>query len=151
MPTIEATIFIARPVEDVFAFVADQHNAPRWQKGLLEVRRTTEGPVGVGTRHDFVRKVMGRMMVASNEYIAYEVNEQVAFKAISGPMQFEARYLTEPSQGQTRLTCRMELEKGKGLFGLMLPLIARSIRKDMRNSFITLKDLLEKSTAASPR
>ena len=31
---------IDRTIEEVFAFVADQMKAPRWQKGLLEVRRT---------------------------------------------------------------------------------------------------------------
>ncbi len=50
----ETTVEIARPVEEVFAFVADQTHAPQWQAGLHEVRRLTEGPVGVGTEHEFV-------------------------------------------------------------------------------------------------
>jgi hypothetical protein len=40
---------VDRPAGDVFAFVSDQLNAPRWQRGLHEVRRTTDGPIGVGT------------------------------------------------------------------------------------------------------
>ena len=147
MTTIEATVFIDRPVEDVFAFVGDQHNAPRWQKGLVEVRKTTEGPIGLGTRHDFSRKVMGRMMVAGNEYTAYELNKRIAFKTTSGPMKLQACYRTEASGTGTQLTCTMELDKGSGLFGLLLPLIVRSIRKDMRLNFVTLKGLLEQKTA----
>jgi hypothetical protein len=67
MTTIETSTFIRRSVADVFAFVGDQHNAVRWQKGLVEVRRATDGPIGVGTRHSFVRTIMGRKMEAQNE------------------------------------------------------------------------------------
>ena len=41
---------ISQPVAEVFAFVADQTNAPQWQNGLHEVRRLTEGPIGVGSQ-----------------------------------------------------------------------------------------------------
>lgn len=40
---VEESITINRAIEEVFAFVADQTNAPRWQSGLLEARRTTKG------------------------------------------------------------------------------------------------------------
>ena len=32
---------VDRPAAEVFAFVSDQLNAPHWQRGLHEVRRTT--------------------------------------------------------------------------------------------------------------
>ena len=69
MIKVEDSVVIERPVEDVFAYVADQTNAPHWQAGLVEVRRTTDGPVGVGARHTAVRTFMGRRMEVSNEYV----------------------------------------------------------------------------------
>ncbi|MBA2513779.1 MAG: SRPBCC family protein [Solirubrobacterales bacterium] len=60
MIDLETTVEISRPVTEVFAFVADQTNAPRWQGGLHEVRRLTEGPLGVGTEHEFIRRFAGR-------------------------------------------------------------------------------------------
>jgi hypothetical protein len=36
---------VERPAADVFAFVGDHLNAPRWQRGLHEVRRITERPI----------------------------------------------------------------------------------------------------------
>ena len=41
---IQTRIDIARPAAEVFDFVADQTNAPRWQQGLSEVRRITPPP-----------------------------------------------------------------------------------------------------------
>ena len=39
---VESVIEVARSSDDVFAFVADQTNAPRWQSGIIEVRRLTD-------------------------------------------------------------------------------------------------------------
>lgn len=55
MIDVEESVGIGRPVDVVFAFIADQTNAPQWQDGLLEVRRTSDGPLGVGTRRVAVR------------------------------------------------------------------------------------------------
>ena len=49
MVAVEKMITINRPVEEVFAYVSDLQNSPLWQKGLLEARRITEGPLGLGT------------------------------------------------------------------------------------------------------
>jgi uncharacterized membrane protein len=42
---VTTSVEIARPVREVFAFVADQTNAPQWQTDLHEVRRLTDGPM----------------------------------------------------------------------------------------------------------
>jgi len=63
---------IARPVREVFAFVADQTNAPQWQTDLHEVRRLTDGPIGVGSEHEFVRTFAGRRFASRNRFVAFE-------------------------------------------------------------------------------
>jgi hypothetical protein len=67
----------------------------------------------------------------------------VAFKSTSGPVQFHASYRTTSGGSGTELTCRMDLESGRGVSGLLLPLIAKSIGKEMKLNFVTLKALLE--------
>lgn len=142
MIKVEKSIVINRPIAEVFAFVADQRNAPRWQSGLLEVRPTTEGALGVGTKHDLVRKFMGRRLEASNEYIEYEPNKKIAFKSTSGPVGFEAGYLTESSEVGTKLTSWIEMQP-KGFAGLAEPLIASSLKREVQSNLSELKDLLE--------
>jgi hypothetical protein len=53
---------VDRPAAEVFAFVSDHLNAPLWQSGLHEVRRTADGPIGVGTEHVFVRRFAGSVI-----------------------------------------------------------------------------------------
>jgi hypothetical protein len=45
----ESTVVIDRPIEEVFAFLADGGNDPKFSPPVLEITKTTEGPPGVGT------------------------------------------------------------------------------------------------------
>jgi uncharacterized protein YndB with AHSA1/START domain len=40
---------VDRPIEEVFAFLADGTNDPKFSPRVKEIRKATEGPVGVGT------------------------------------------------------------------------------------------------------
>lgn len=147
MINAEKSIVINCPVEEVFAFVGDQRNTPQWQSGLVEVKRLTDGPPGIGTKHTFIRSFMGRKMEASNEYVAYEPGRVITFKTISGPVPLEASYLFESVAGGTNLTSRIAMD-AKGLVSLAEPLIARSLRREMDAAFIALKELLETRAVA---
>lgn len=136
----EKSIVIDRSIEEVFAFVSDQTNGPRWQSGLLEVRRTTEGPLRVGTQNTGVRKFMGRKLEVGNEYTKYEPDKEYAFKSTSGPVTFEAAYVVERTPAGTKLTSTLVMQAA-GLFGVAEPLIAASLRREMEASLSD--DLLE--------
>jgi uncharacterized protein YndB with AHSA1/START domain len=138
----EQTSTIDRPIDEVFRYVGDQTNTPNWQAGLLEVRRTSDGPLGVGTTHTLVRRFMRRTMEADNVYVAYEPNKLISFKTTSGPVRLEASYLFEPSVGGTRLTSRIEMD-ASGFVSLAEPLIAAGLKREMKTAFRVLKDLLE--------
>ena len=145
----EKTIIINRPIEEVFAFVGDLETGIQWQSALLEVRRTTQGPLGVGTQFTSVRKFMGQKVEATVEYVAYEPNRQIIFRSISGATPFEQSFLFESAAEGTRLTSILELQTG-GLIGLADPLVSAGVNREMDASFGDLKDLLEsRVTAAS--
>ncbi len=142
MIRVEASIDIGRSAKDVFAYVGDQTNAPRWQRGLVDVRRTTDGPIGVGTRHTAVRTLMGRRLKLSNKYTLYEPNKLVAFEW-SGTMP-GASVIRDRTcgHGRARLTSRIEM-RAPGLFRLAEPLIAAMLKSDVEANLGKLKDLLE--------
>ena len=149
MALLEAQMIIDRPVDEVFAFVADQTNAPTWQRTLIGVQKLTEGPVGLGTKHSVERRVMGRTTSLANVYTEYVRNEIVGFD-VTGPAYGHAVYLTKAVPDGTELISRMELN-GRGPFKLLMPFIARSIRREMRDNYVTLKAMLEaKSDTSAP-
>lgn len=145
----EKSIVIQRPIEEVFAYVSDLQNGPQWQSALLEVRRTTEGALGIGTQFMSVRKFMGQKMEATVEIITYEPHNNFAIRSTSGSTPFEQSFLFESTAEGTRLTTILELQTS-GLMGLADPLISNSLRREMDASFGDLKDLLESQVTAVP-
>jgi uncharacterized protein YndB with AHSA1/START domain len=142
MVMVEESIDIARSQADVFAYLSDQTHGPLWQRGLVEVRRTTDGPIGVGTRHTGVRRFVGRRMELSNEYTRYEPNTLVVFR-IEGAVPGQASYvLEEAGAARTRFTSRVEMH-APGLLRLAEPIMAMSLRREMKANLAALKDLLE--------
>jgi uncharacterized protein YndB with AHSA1/START domain len=143
----EQSGIVDRPIEEVFAFIGDQTNTPQWQAGLLDVRRTTEGPIGVGTKHTFVRRFMGRRLEADNEYVAYEPNKLITFKTTTGPVRLLASYFFEAIDEGTRVTSRVEMD-ASGFMSLAEPLIAAGLKREMKAATRALKDLLENDAPA---
>jgi hypothetical protein len=47
--TVENTIDIAAPAEELFDFIVDVRNEPRWNLQVLQVQMLTPEPVGAGT------------------------------------------------------------------------------------------------------
>ena len=142
MVTNEKVIIIKRPVEEVFAYVSDAEKGPQWQKALVETRRITDGPLGIGTQYAGVRQFMGRKVESVMQYTTYELNKKVVFTSDSGSMPFVQTFLFEPAAGGTRLTARLELQTS-GLMGLAKPMIASGIKREVDENFGILKDLLE--------
>jgi uncharacterized protein YndB with AHSA1/START domain len=147
MIDIEMTTEIARPVRDVFTFVADHTNAPQWQEGLHEVRRLTAEPVGKGSEHAFVRRFAGREIISRNRFVAFEEDRFVEFEVPDGWLTGVASYRTEPSTSGTLLTSRMQFQT-HGPARLFEPVLARILARDSRRDQARLKALLEEAVPA---
>ena len=60
MPAFENTVTIQRPAEDVFAFLADFENIPKWNYAIEQTSKISAGPAGVGTRYRQTRTIPSR-------------------------------------------------------------------------------------------
>ena len=49
MLKIESATVINRPVEEVFSVLSNLENNPKWSSAFLEVKKTSDGPIAVGT------------------------------------------------------------------------------------------------------
>ena len=62
MARVEGEIIIHLPVEEVFDFVADERNEPRYNPRMLDARLISDAPIGLGTRFRTELKAMRRTM-----------------------------------------------------------------------------------------
>jgi uncharacterized protein YndB with AHSA1/START domain len=137
----ENTVTIDRAVKDVFAFLANFENVPRWNYAIVETRQTSDGAVGVGTNYRQVRSVPSRSE-ETFEVTEFEPNRRLAIRGGFGPLEGTMVYELDAEDGSTRVTNSAQLE-GRGLAKLAAPLASRRIAEAVSQNLNTLKRLLE--------
>ena len=142
MIKLKHSVVINRPVDEVFAFLANPENEPLWNSGTQKAEQTSEGPMGVGTTVNSVSRFLGQTTEATWEVTEYEVNRRRGSKSTSGPMPFEFVNNFESVEGGTKLTATFQIEAG-GFFKLAEPVLARMARRQQETSLANLKDILE--------
>jgi uncharacterized protein YndB with AHSA1/START domain len=142
MATFENTVTIRRAVEDVFAFLADFENIPSWNYAIVETKKTSPGPVGVGTTYRQLRSVPSRSEEGF-QVTAFEPSSRLEVHGDIGPFTATISYLLAPTDHGTRLTNVVDLESASGALRLVAPLAASRVKTAMAANLDTLKQLLE--------
>ena len=86
MLSIEQSVVIDRPVEQVFDYVTNVENMVEWTGPTIEASQTSEGPPGVGATTSRISNFLGRRIDTQMQITEFEPNKLVVSKAISGPM-----------------------------------------------------------------
>jgi len=146
VPSAEHTVTINRPLDDVFAFVADKDNDPRWRPGVAEIERVSGEGSGASYRQ-VMNGPMGRKIPADFEITRYEVGKRIDFRTTAGPVQPSGRFDFVEADGATRLTFALEAQLD-GAKKLMAPMVSRSMRSEVEN-LDRLKQILEGDSTQS--
>lgn len=149
MTTFEHSTVIDRPIEEVWEFVADARNNPRWQGPIIEVRRGTGAPLAVGDEIEEVASFLGRRFTLTLQITELVAPSWSAVRTASGPVTLTGAYQLEEAAGGTRFSVRGDVE-GSGFFALAEPVFARLARRELASSCDTLTELLHaQATTAS--
>lgn len=148
MTHIEHTVTIARPVEDVWAYVMDTRNDPKWMTNVIEVGRGSDQPVAPGLEIEETVKFYGVRLKVVLTITEHEPPTRSAI-VVRGPRGVGGTgfYGLEEVDGVTRFTMATDTD-AHGFFKLTEPVFARMARRDLSASAGHLKDLLE--TAGAP-
>ena len=140
-------IEIERPVGEVWAFLMDIRSDASWVSGVIEGRKTSPGPIGIGTIFEYRMRVMGlpaknhMRVTGHDEPLWHEV------EARSGPMKLRASYSLKAIGESTRLTMGMEA-RWPVLMRLFSPILSRMLDKQWKLNASRLKSLL--NSGATP-
>jgi carbon monoxide dehydrogenase subunit G len=136
MPSASYSVTIRRPVDDVFAFVADGEKCLQWRPGVLDIKRMSGD--GVGTRYaQGVKGPMNRRISADYEITMFEPHRRIEFQTVTGPARPHGRYDFEAVDGGTRLTFALDAE----LTGLRKLLMGGAVQKTMDSEVRNLDNL----------
>jgi uncharacterized protein YndB with AHSA1/START domain len=140
MIRLECSLFIDRPLEEVFAFTTDPARLPEWQRSAVEAK--PDGPMRPGATIAETRSFLGRRIVSSLEVDRYEPPHKLTLSARSGTRRFRFEQTTEAEDAGTRISLVVEGEPGS-LFSLAGPLLERALRRELEGDAARLKRVLE--------
>jgi uncharacterized protein YndB with AHSA1/START domain len=150
MSHIEREIVIDRPVEEVFDFVADGRNEPRYNPHMLRAEQVPDGPIGPGTQFRTEVTTNGRSMEMVYEIDAYERPQRLAARTIKGAIDVLSTVTFASVPAGTRMRWAWELEP-RGVLKLISPLIAPMMRRRLDTVLAKIKRLLEAQEVALPQ
>ena len=133
---------IKRPVEDVFAVLSDFSNGSKWASGAVEpAKKTSDGPIGVGTTWHGVGKIMGRQFDTDVTCTEFEANRKLTI-SLTKPFPTTSRIAFESIPGGTRISQTVEGEPG-GFFKLAEPLTVSMAKRQFQSDLDNLRDLMD--------
>jgi uncharacterized protein YndB with AHSA1/START domain len=139
-----ATTVIARPIAEVFEFLANGENDKKFSARVVEIEKTTDGPPGVGTIYRSVVKDAGVKTKREFELTEFVAPTRIRWRERSknAVVVPEGGYdLAETTQG-TQLTFFNELQ-GRGLGLVFAGLALRSARSGADAFAASIKTAIE--------
>jgi uncharacterized membrane protein len=146
---VEGEIVIERPVEEVFDFVADERNEPRYNRRMSSAELLTPEPITSGSRFHAELRMMGRPIDMTVEFTEFERPRLLGSRTQSLPrgrrglsMLTEGSLTFDEVAEGTRLRWSWQVET-PGAMRLAAPLIKRMGQHQERQIWRALKRLLE--------
>ncbi|MER5961508.1 SRPBCC family protein [Streptomyces sp. NPDC002057] len=146
----ETTFEIDRPVEDVFAYLADGRNDPQFSPRVLRIERVPDTPTAVGTVFRSTVKDAGMKTGREIRVTALEAPVKLRWAEVSKNLVTarEGGYDLEPlAGGRTRVRFYNALE-GHGVGKLLVGLALSAARKDAEGFGSRIKAAAETAIAA---
>ncbi len=143
MLTVTADVDIDRPVPEVFAFLEDVENNPRWLQGMKSCKWTSEPPVRVGSTYDQVAAFLGKEIASSFVVTEHQPGKRVTIKTTKSTFPLTVTRTTEAvASGRTHVHETVEGDP-QGYYRLAQPLLRLMVRRSVRRDYGRLKRLLE--------
>lgn len=145
MAKLRSSIVINHPIEEVFAFVADQSKLVQWQSGVVD--SGSDGPTAVGTHYQTTIELMGRQYKSQGVVTECAPPRRYAFKATSGSLPVDGAFTFQETAGGTRVTFAGELRQ-RGLMRMAGPVLTPIMEAQLQANFERLKEILEAEDGA---
>ena len=144
MINVRVSVDVDRPPAEVFGYLEDAENNPRWIPNMRSCRWTTPPPVAVGSRYEQTSEFLGRRIQTGFEVTEHDPGHRVTIESREGssfPIKV-TRIVSPRADGGSHVIEEVEGDASR-FYAIATPLlramVARNIRRDYRN----LKRVLE--------
>jgi hypothetical protein len=138
----ETSVRIERFAGEVFDYVSDRRNFPRWNSAVQAVWQTSPGTEGVGATYSMVRELPGGRAENGLEVLALRRPAEFDIRTTLGPTPVPLPVPLHRRGDSTLVEFAAEVELG-GLAGALGPVASRAVKRGVDSNFADLKRLLE--------
>ena len=139
MIDLQTHVRIARPVEEVFTYVADPTRYPRWNSAVQSVRAVV-GAAAEAT-YSMKRELPGGPVENTLVIVALDRPRGFDIRTTSGPTPFLYRYRFTEQDGTALVQLAAQVELSAPAF--FAPLARLAVKKGVDDNLNTLKKILE--------
>lgn len=150
-PDLDATTVIARPPEEVLAFITDFGKTGKWISGLVKAEPLSNGPIRTGSRWQYTRKVADHVGTVEVEVIRHDGPAEVGRppyrhcgRTVNMGIEVVCCYTFEAEgAGATRVHMELFASAHNVAAKLMLPMVVRTVRELDKDQLERLKLAIE--------
>jgi hypothetical protein len=142
MPLITGEIVIERRVEEVFDFVSDQCNEPRYNPQMTFVEQASDGAIGLGSRFRAVVRSGGRPVPMEIEFTAFGRPSRLGSRATMSGMVTDGELTFEAFGESTVMRWSWDV-RPEGALRMLAPLVWWIGDRQERRVWSGLKGCLE--------
>ncbi|MGH9878561.1 MAG: SRPBCC family protein, partial [Nitrososphaerales archaeon] len=130
---------IGRPIAEVFRFLSNFENMSKWNHFVVQVRKMSDGPVGINTTFKQTRKTD----VQQYKIIEYEPNERVTIETLPPSVKLTMRFTFQASDSGDGTVVIDEWKFDTGIPALFARIGFTNAKSAVAENLEKLKQLLE--------
>lgn len=149
MRRVQRTAQIAATPAEVYAFLAEPANLPRWQAGMVSAERTSPAPTVVGSTARVVLELMGQQVTAELTVREAEPDRRLALAASMSGMGVVATLDLAPHDGGTQITLASEVRAENIFMAPLERMVTDAAERDLDTSLARLEAALAEDVLPS--
>lgn len=144
MIRVTVEVDVDRPPPQVFGYLEDVENNPRWIPNMRSCLWTTPAPVAVGSRYEQTSEFLGRQIHTSFQVTEHHPGRLVTIESREGssfPIKV-TRIVDARPDGGSHVTEQVEGDP-TGFYAIATPLLRAMVLRNIRRDYRNLKRVLE--------
>jgi carbon monoxide dehydrogenase subunit G len=142
MRRVERNADIAASPAEIYAFLADPANLPRWQTGIVSAERTSPAPTQRGSTARVVRELMGQRIAADITVTEAVPDHRLVVSSTVSGISVTASLDLTPQDAGTRVVFAMEIRAQNVFMAPVEGMVAGGAEQELDSSLARLRSAL---------
>jgi uncharacterized protein YndB with AHSA1/START domain len=142
MRRVERTVRIPAPAAEIYAFLTEPANVPRWQTGVTSSVRISPPPTVAGSTGRITMEVMGQRIAADTRILEAVPDRRLVIATSASGMSVTGSLDLVEVEGGTQLTFRSEIKADNIFMAPLEGIVADTAERDVDASLARLSAAL---------